>query len=125
MAAAFNHTIVGATDKRASAAFLADMLGLPEPAPFGPFMAVQLDNGVTLDFIEHDGNIDSAHYAFLITEQDFDDVLGRLQDRGLTYYGDPSHRKPGQINTNDGGRGLYFEDPNGHNLEVITRPYGG
>lgn len=125
MAVELNHTIVGSRDKRASAAFLADVLGLPEPRPFGPFMAVPLDNGVTLDFIEHDGTIESSHYAFLITETDFDDVLGRLQDRGLTYYADPSHGEPGQININDGGRGLYFEDPNGHNLEVLTRPYGG
>jgi len=124
MAVEFNHTIVGSRDKRAAATFLAGMMGLPEPTPFGPFMVVQLDNGVSLDFIEHDGDIASSHYAFLITETDFDAVLRRLQNQGVTYYADPFHSKAGEINTDDGGRGLYFEDPNGHNLEVITRTYG-
>lgn len=124
MAVEFNHTIVGSRDKRAAATFLAGMLGLPEPTPFGPFMVVQLDNGVSLDFIEHDGEIASSHYAFLITETDFDAVLGRLQNQGVTYYADPFHSKAGEINTDDGGCGLYFEDPDGHNLEVITRTYG-
>lgn len=124
MAVELNHTIVGSRDKRASATFMTELLGLPEPAPYGPFMVVTVDNGVSLDFIEHDGNIVSAHYAFLLSETDFDGVLGRLQARGLTYYADPGHQDPGLINTHDGGRGLYFEDPNGHNLEIITRPYG-
>lgn len=124
MAVEFNHTIVGSTDRQAASTFLAEVLGLPEPTPFGPFMEVKLDNGVSLDFIEHGGDIASAHYAFLITETDFDAVLGRLQARGVTFYADPSHRQPGVINTNDGGRGLYFDDPSGHNLEVLTRPYG-
>ncbi|CAN5227767.1 VOC family protein [soil metagenome] len=125
MPVALNHTIVGSRDKHASAAFLAQTLGLPAPTSYGPFMVVELDNGVSLDFIEHDGEITSAHYAFLITETDFDDVLGRLRDNGITFYADPHHQQAGHINTNDGGRGLYFDDPNGHNLEVITRPYGG
>lgn len=120
----FNHTIIGSRDKKASAAFLADVLGLPEPTPFGPFMVVQLDNSVSLDFIQHGGHIESAHYAFLITETDFDAVLGRLRSQDVTYYADPGHRRAGEINTDDGGRGLYFADPDGHNLEVITRAYG-
>lgn len=124
MAIELNHTVVGSRDKRAAAGFLAELLGLAEPTPYGPFMVVTLDNGVNLDFIEHDGEIQSVHYAFLVTETDFDAVLGRLQARGLTYFADPGHSKPGEINTNDGGRGLYFDDPNGHNLEIITRPYG-
>ena len=124
MAVEFNHTIVGSRDKRASAEYLADLLGLPEPTPLGPFMEVRLDNGVSLDFIEHDGDTASSHYAFLISETAFDEVLGRLRARGVRFYADPSHRQAGAINTNDGGRGLYFDDPNGHNLEVLTRPYG-
>lgn len=124
MAVDFNHTIIGSRDKRVAASFLADVLGLPEPTPFGPFMVVQLDNGVSLDFIQHGGHIESAHYAFLITETDFDAVLGRLRSQNVTYFADPGHRKAGEINTDDGGRGLYFADPSGHNLEVITRPYG-
>ncbi len=124
MAAQFNHTIVGSRDKRAGADFLAAVLGLATPTPYGPFMVVELDNGVSLDFLERGGHIEPAHYAFLISEPEFDAVLGRLQDRQVTYYADPGHREAGAINTHDGGRGMYFEDPDGHNLEVLTRPYG-
>lgn len=124
MAVEFNHTVAGTHDKRASAAWLAEVLGLPEPTEYGPFMAVQLANGVTLDFIEHDGEVRSAHYAFLLSEQEFDEVLARLEARGVAWFADPAHREAGRWNTDDGGRGLYFADPNGHNLEIITRPYG-
>ena len=124
MAVEFNHTVAGTRDKRASATWLAEILGLPEPTAYGPFMAVQLANGVTLDFLEHDGPIESAHYAFLLSEQEFDQVLGRLDDRGVTWFADPAHRQVGRWNSDDGGRGLYFSDPNGHNMEIITRPYG-
>lgn len=124
MGVELNHTIVGSKDKFASATFLTALLDLPEPTPYGPFMVVQLDNGVSLDFVEHDGEITSAHYAFLVAEADFDAALGRLREGGITYFADPHHREPGEINTNDGGRGFYFADPNGHNLELITRPYG-
>jgi len=120
----FNHTIVGSRDKRAASSQLAELLGRPEPSTYGPFAVVQLDNNVNLDFIEQDGDIASTHYAFLITEDDFDAVRGRLDDRGIPYFADPGHRESG-INTNDGGRGLYWESVDGHNLEVITRPYGG
>jgi catechol 2,3-dioxygenase-like lactoylglutathione lyase family enzyme len=119
-----NHTIVSAHDKRASADFFADILGLEEPAPFGPFMTVKADNGVTLDFLEREGEITPQHYAFLVSEGDFDQVLGRINARGLEYWADPHHQAAHAINTRDGGRGLYFEDPNGHNLEILTRPYG-
>lgn len=123
MAVEFNHTIVRARDKRAAASFLTDVLGLPEATPYGPFMEVTLDNGVSLDFLEHGGQIESAHYAFLISEDDFDAVRGRLDTKGIRHFADPGHQEPG-INTNDGGRGLYFDNPDGHSLEVITRPYG-
>lgn len=124
MAVQLNHTIVAAHDSRASSAFLAEILGLPAPTRFGPFMAVTLANGVTLDFADAEGDITSQHYAFLISEAEFDDIFGRIQDRGLAYWADPHKSRPGQINTNDGGRGVYFDDPDGHILEVITRPYG-
>lgn len=124
MSVEFNHTLVGVRDKRAAAGQLAELLGRPEPTTYGPFAVVELDNGVSLDFIEHDGRIDPAHYAFLITEDDFDAVRARLDDRGIPYFADPGHHQPG-INTDDGGRGLYWESLDGHNLEVITRPYGG
>lgn len=123
MAIEFNHTIVGSRDKRAASIQLAELLGRPEPSTYGPFAVVVLDNNVNLDFIEHDGDIAPAHYAFLISEDDFDAVRGRLDDRAIPYFADPGHRESG-INTNDGGRGLYWENVDGHNLEVITRPYG-
>jgi catechol 2,3-dioxygenase-like lactoylglutathione lyase family enzyme len=124
MAVQLNHTIVHASDKEASASFLAEVLGLPSPTPFGPFMTVETANDVTLDFLNTDDQITSQHYAFLVSEDEFDQIFGRIQDRGLAYWADPRHRLPGQINTNDGGRGVYFDDPDGHSLEIITRPYG-
>ncbi|MFJ2032426.1 VOC family protein [Streptosporangium sp. NPDC087985] len=120
-----NHTIVAARDKRASAEFLATILGLEVEAPFGHFIPVKTSNGVTLDFAEsHEERIASQHYAFLVSEEEFDAIFGRIQQSGITYYADPFHQEVGQINHRDGGRGLYFEDPDRHNLEILTRPYG-
>ena len=124
MAVQLNHTIVSAHDKQVSAEFLAEILGLSTPVPFGPFMMVQADNEVTLDFIDSGGEIVSQHYAFLVSDGEFDEIFGRIRERGLSYWADPYHREPGEINTRDGGRGLYFDDPDGHNLEILTRPYG-
>lgn len=125
MGVRFNHTIVGARDKHATARFLTEILGLPGPTTFGPFAVVQLDNGVSLDVADGPGEVHPQHYAFLVDEQEFDEILGRIVERGLTYWADPYHRRPNAINTHDGGRGLYWSDPDGHNLEIITRPYGG
>lgn len=125
MTVQLNHTIVYASDAEASSQFLADILGLAAPVPFGPFLAVETDNGVTLDFMETDDEIASQHYAFLITEDAFDETFARIVERDLPYWADPGRRRPGEINTNDGGRGVYFPDPDGHFLEIITRPYGG
>jgi catechol 2,3-dioxygenase-like lactoylglutathione lyase family enzyme len=119
-----NHTIVWCSDKEMSAIFLTDVLGLPGPSRFGPFLVVQLDNDVSLDFYETDAEIYSQHYAFLISEEDFDHIFARIRGRALQYWADPGKRRAGEINRNDGGRGLYFEDPDGHLLEIITRPYG-
>jgi len=123
MAITLNHTIVNARDKGASAEFLAGLFGLPDPVGWGPFLTVDLANQVTLDFYDEEGMGTPQHYAFLVEEDDFDRIFGRIQARGLPFWADPGHRKPGQINTHDGGRGVYFEDPSGHNLEIITRPY--
>jgi catechol 2,3-dioxygenase-like lactoylglutathione lyase family enzyme len=120
-----NHTIVWCRDKQTSASFLTEVLGLPTAEPFGPFMVVELGNGVSLDFHEIDGTIASQHYAFLIGEDDFDRIYRRICDRDLAYWADPGQRRRGEINGNDGGRGVYFNDPDGHLLEIITRPYGG
>ena len=125
MSVQLNHTIVWCRKKKHSATFLAEMLGLPAPRPFGPFLVVEVDNGVSLDFHDTEDEIAPQHYAFLIGEAEFDAVLGRIGERGLPYWADPGQRKVGKVNRHDGGRGLYFEDPDGHLLEVITRPYGG
>jgi catechol 2,3-dioxygenase-like lactoylglutathione lyase family enzyme len=124
MAVQLNHTIVASRNRDASARFLAEILGLPDPVPFGPFMTVETANNVTLDFVESAGDITGQHYAFLVSEEEFDVIFGRIEQRGLAYWADPFHRTPRRINRNDGGRGVYFDDPNGHNLEIITRPYG-
>ncbi|MFF6915990.1 VOC family protein [Streptomyces sp. NPDC012466] len=124
MTVQLNHTIVAAHDKRASARFLADLLGLDVSPPYGPFLPVEISNGVTLDFMDSSETISPQHYAFLVSEDEFDEILGRVQKAGLTYWADPFHSRPGEINHNDGGRGAYFNDPDGHRLEIITRPYG-
>jgi catechol 2,3-dioxygenase-like lactoylglutathione lyase family enzyme len=121
-----NHTIVHSLDPRAAAEFLAELFGLPPPVPFGPFFGVELGNEVTLDFLDAEGmEIQTQHYAFLVSEAEFDQIFSRIQARGLAYWADPGRTLNGKINTHDGGRGVYFEDPSGHLLEIITRPYGG
>ncbi|GHD57591.1 MULTISPECIES: VOC family protein [Streptomyces] len=124
MAVELNHTIVAAHDKMASARFLADLLGLEVAPEYGPFVPVQIPNGVTLDYMDTAESISPQHYAFLVSEDDFDAIFARVREAGLTYWADPHHHHPGEINHNDGGRGAYFDDPNGHNLEILTRPYG-
>lgn len=124
MGAQLNHTIVWCSNRSASAGFLAEILGRPAPTHVGRFDVVELDNGVSLDFADADGRIQPQHYAFLISEADFDAVFSRIEDRGLNYWADPMGSRLGEINHNDGGRGVYFQDPDGHYLEVITRPYG-
>jgi catechol 2,3-dioxygenase-like lactoylglutathione lyase family enzyme len=124
MSVTLNHTIVWCRDRQRSATFLTEILGLPPAKPFGPFLVVEADNGVSLDFHEIEGDIASQHYAFLLGEDDFDAVFDRLRARALEYWADPATSRPGEINRHDGGRGVYFPDPDGHLLEVITRPYG-
>jgi hypothetical protein len=124
MAIDLNHTIVHARDPAAAAEALAEILGRPSPVRFGPFHGVVLDNGVTLDFMRADGKPAAQHYAFLVGETEFDRIFERIVERGLSYWADPGKRQPGRINHNDGGRGVYWEDADGHLLEIITRPYG-
>ena len=127
MSVQFNHTIVWCRDQRRSASFLSGILGMGPPRQFGPFLAVELSNGVSLDFLElEEGReLPYEHYAFLIGEREFDEVFERIRQGGVPYWADPAKRQAGEINHNDGGRGVYFEHPEGHLLEVITRPYGG
>lgn len=119
-----NHTIVWCKDQQRSAAFMSEVFGLPEAPRFGPFLVVEMANGVSLDYMDVDADIPHAHYAFLVGETEFDEIFGRVQARGLAYWADPHQEQPGQINHHDGGRGVYFPDPDGHLLEIITRPYG-
>jgi len=119
-----NHTIVGCRDQQVSAAFMSEVFGLPPAARFGPFLVVEMANGVSLDYMDFGDNISTNHYAFLVTEDEFDAIFGRVKERGLPYWADPHQNQPGEINHHDGGRGVYFPDPDGHLLEIITRPYG-
>ncbi|MDP1840957.1 MAG: VOC family protein [Reyranella sp.] len=121
--AALNHIIVPAKDKNVSAKFLADILGVEPDAPWGHFVPVRTSNGVALDFINsHD--VRTQHYAFLVDDAEFDAGFAKIKDRGIPYYARPDKSGPGEINHYWGGRGVYFEDPDGHLLELITKPYG-
>jgi hypothetical protein len=125
MTVELNHTIVHVSDKDRAAEDLAEILGLAAPASYGPFRVLTLANGVSLDFADDHGAPDGQHYAFMVGEEEFDAIKQRIVDRGLIFWADPFHRREGVINTNDGGRGLYWNSPDGHNLEIITVPYGG
>ena len=123
MAVELNHTIVPASDPHKSATFLAEVLGVAAPFTFGPFQVVKLDNGISLDFMRVDGDIESLHYAFKVGDDQFQPIFERIRAAGA-YWADPTHQRPNEINTNDGGQGVYFPDPDGHNLEILTREYG-
>jgi catechol 2,3-dioxygenase-like lactoylglutathione lyase family enzyme len=120
-----NHTIVHTRDKQEAAEFFVSILGLSQPVPYGPFLTVACANGITLDFADHLDGATPQHYAFLVSEPEFDAIFARITERGLPYWADPFHREPNQTNSADGGRGLYWDDPNGHSLEILTVPYGG
>ena len=123
MPVSLNHTIVVARDKTETATFLTEILGLPPHKTLGHFAVVQVDD-TSLDFVDSGDEISSRHFAFLVSEAEFDEILERIRERDLLCWADPFRREPGRINHWDDGRGLYFDDPNGHLLEVITRPYG-
>ncbi|WP_194814451.1 VOC family protein [Nocardia sp. XZ_19_385] len=128
MSVQFNHTIVGCRDKQVSAEFWSDILGLEIGKEAGPFIPLTTENGVTFDlanvppFIEE---IPPQHYAFLISEAEFDVAYAKIQRYKLDHWADPQKHGVNEINHHDGGRGVYFEDPSGHYLELITVPYGG
>ena len=123
MTVRLNHTIVAARDAASSARFLAEMLGLAPPVTFGHFEVVTVGD-TSLDFLASDGEISPQHYAFLVSESEFDGIFERIRGRDLPYWADPYRHQPGEINTRDGGRGVYWPDPDGHLLEILTRPYG-
>ncbi|MGW1136275.1 VOC family protein [Streptomyces zhihengii] len=126
MSVDLNHTIVHARDNRESAEFFTRLLGLEITGAWGPFIAVALGNGVTLDFATIPADsITPQHYAFLVSEAEFTAAYARITERGIEHYADPQRKQPGTVNHNDGGRGVYFMDPSGHAMELITVPYGG
>jgi catechol 2,3-dioxygenase-like lactoylglutathione lyase family enzyme len=125
MAVKLNHTILWVRDKKESAAFVSEVLGVGPPTTYGPFLVLEVANEVSLDFHDHDGDFQSQHYAFLVSESEFDEIFGRITARGVDYWADPGRTRPGEINTNDGGRGVYWTEPSGHFLEILTVPYGG
>ena len=122
--AELNHIIVWTRDKHTSAKFLADILGVAAGKPWGPFVPVKTANGVTLDFVDGEDSVRMQHYAFLVSDAEFDAGFARIKEKGIKYWADPHRSEPGRINHHFGGRGVYFEDPNGHLLELITKPYG-
>ncbi|GIH71722.1 VOC family protein [Sphaerimonospora thailandensis] len=126
MPAQLDHTIMHSTDRFASARFLTALLGAPEPEEFGPFATVPLANGVTVDYadsIVDSDHIIMQHLAFLVSEEEFDQIHGRIVERGLPYWGGPHHQEPQEINHRHHGRGVYVDDPDGHALEFLTHPY--
>lgn len=123
MPATFNHTIIAAEDRHESARFFRELLEVPEAPSWGPFVNIQLTDGVLLQFAEPPVEIQMQHYAFLVDDELFDRAYRRLRERGIEHWADPQMRRPGEINTGHGGRGVYFKDPAGHAIELITRPY--
>ena len=119
MAIVLDHTIVPAHDKVASARFFARIFGLEYNGPHSHFAPVQVNEALTLDFDER-GDFAPHHYAFRISEAEFDAIFDRVKAEGIPYGSGPRSRTDMQINHRKGGRGFYFDDPNGHVLEVLT-----
>jgi catechol 2,3-dioxygenase-like lactoylglutathione lyase family enzyme len=125
MTAELNHTIVPATDPRASAEFLGRILAIAPAPQWGPFIPLTVGNGVTLDYMDADpDDFAELHFAFLVDDAEFDGMFERIRESGAAYYADPGRNQRGEINHRYGGRGVYFDDPDNHLLEIITRPYG-
>ena len=128
MPATFNHTIVASVDRQISAAFYRDVLDAAAAPSWGPFTNLALDGGVLLQFAEPPAHlvpdgIQMQHYAFLVDDDLFDRAYALLVDRGIMHWADPQMQRPDTINHEHGGRGVYFKDPAGHAVELLTRPY--
>lgn len=124
MAVQLNHTIVWCRDQVVSAGFLADILGLGAPRRFLHFLILDLANGVSLDYFQTGKEPSGQHYAFLVSDAEFDAAFERIRKRGIEFWADPARTQPGKINHHFGGRGVYFHDPDRHLMELITQPYG-
>jgi catechol 2,3-dioxygenase-like lactoylglutathione lyase family enzyme len=122
MTISFDHTIVAVRDKDMTAAYLSDLLGLPSAVPYGPFLMHTFANGAHLHLATSAAAPASIHLAFRADEPEFADVLDRIRRRGLRYFADPFGRELDATYDEDGDRGFYWHDPDGHVLELITRP---
>jgi catechol 2,3-dioxygenase-like lactoylglutathione lyase family enzyme len=120
MAIILNHTIVPARDKEASARFFADIFGLKYEGSSGHFAPVRVNDTLTLDFDTH-SSVETLHYAFHVSDEEFDAILKRIKHAGMPYGSEPWNLENRQLNAWNGGRGVYFRDPNGHILELMTR----
>ena len=123
MTITFNHTIIAAKDREVSAAFYRDLLEVSDAPSWGLFTNLRLDGGVLLQFAEPPVEIQMQHYAFLVDDDLFDRAYARLVSQSIPHWADPQMRRAGEWNTEHGGRGVYFFDPAGHALELLTRPY--
>lgn len=125
MAIEFNHTIVDAVDRAEEARFFTEVMGLPPARNFGPFLVADLAHDASIDFVQGEpDDVLARHYAFLVSEDEFSQIFGRIVERGVDHWADPQGNQPSEINHHDGGRGVYFSGPSGHLYEIITRPYG-
>jgi len=115
-----DHTIVPARDKEASAKFFAHIFGLGYDGPMSHFAPVRVNDRLTLDF-DTEEKFDTLHFAFKVSDEEFDAIFGRIEAEGLAYCSGPYSPDDMSINHRNGGRGLYFRDPNGHLLEILTR----
>ena len=121
MSIELNHIIIPARSKWASATFLASILDVPAGPQRELFVPVKVTNGVTLDYVDA-GRFDPHHCAFLASEAEFDAAYARIRSTGITYYAGPHRQRPGEINHLCDGRSIYFDDPDGHHIQIITRP---
>lgn len=120
MTISLDHTIVRSTDKHAAAAFLGTILGIEPSPPWGPFVPLVIPNGVTLDYMDAYA-VAAQHYAFLVDDPEFDAIFERIVRSGAAYYADPHRTRPGEVGHHRGSRGVYFDAPDGHLMEVLTR----
>ncbi|MDI9925222.1 VOC family protein [Rhodococcus sp. IEGM 1341] len=124
MSISFGHTIIVAKNSAASAEFFCTLFALPEAPSWGPFVNVQLTDGILIQFAEPPfDDIQFQHYAFRVSDDLFDAAYTRLVDQGVEHWADPRMTEPGTVNTDHGGRGVYFRDPTGHLFEMLTHSY--
>jgi catechol 2,3-dioxygenase-like lactoylglutathione lyase family enzyme len=122
MAITVNHIIIWSKNQQEAAKFLAELFGLPTPYRFSHFDVVTID-GISFDYANSRGPVQRQHIAFLVSDEEFDQIFARIKERNLPYWADPKREKLNEICPDDGGRGIYFPDPSDHNFEIITRPY--